>query len=744
MNKRIVCVLVTLCMILLMLPMQAFAADPLPEVKIDVTMANTENDDYKVMDNAINLRKNDVVYELTGETNRKIQIWGSNSPDPAKTFYIRLNNAALNKGISIINSNGAKLVIEVVDGTTNYVDSAYAVDLTITGKGTINSASIGVTQQSKTDTRLTSALYIKDTKINVATTGNSDQWNGNCVLDGDADVTYTMEKEYSALNLGQSYSIVTTLTMKGNSKLHCLHPNADEPSNYAVDGLSGYNGTIKLQDNAYLEAQGRAGSGEYIGSGIVSDGDIIVEGNATIKATSQGPAISTWGSVKTDGGNLDLNSTGSNAIYAANEIAIKNAKGEVKGYYPAIWSERNLLVENSDLTATSISDVALYSNNGTITVKDSVVKANSNIEDEYYGIYSNNGVTVSGSWIETTGNESFDVEPHSIKDSVLFNRNNGKVIGNATLPADATVMDKMTLDIPEGTSLIVPEGKTFTNNGTIHVKGEIGRQGKIICNSHIGGKLTCTEQAVCDVCLAKYGTPSGHVWSEPEYTWSEDNATITAKRVCENDEDHVETETVETTSTVTQEKSCTLDELTTFTATFTNQAFTEQVKENVVTAEKQGHDFTEQQHDETHHWNKCTRCDEIDGYAEHTGGEGTCTSKAICEVCGAVYGELDPANHSGLEHVAAKAATKKAEGNIEYWHCNDCGKYFADEAATKEITEKDTVTAKLKDDGKDGKDDKKPKTGDNNNMMLWLTLLLVSGGVVIATIVVNKKRKYNR
>ena len=72
MNKRIVCVLVTLCMILLMLPMQAFAADPLPEVKIDVTMANTENDDYKVMDNAINLRKNDVVYELTGETNRKI------------------------------------------------------------------------------------------------------------------------------------------------------------------------------------------------------------------------------------------------------------------------------------------------------------------------------------------------------------------------------------------------------------------------------------------------------------------------------------------------------------------------------------------------------------------------------------------------------------------------------------------------------------------------------------------------
>ena len=69
----------------------------------------------------------------------------------------------------------------------------------------------------------------------------------------------------------------------------------------------------------------------------------------------------------------------------------------------------------------------------------------------------------------------------------------------------------------------------------------------------------------------------------------------------------------------------------------------------------------------------------------HTGGKATCTERAVCEVCGKAYGEPDPKNHTDLEHIPAKAATKTAGGNIEYWYCEDCGKYFADAAATKEI-----------------------------------------------------------
>ena len=197
MNKKIAGILLALCMALVLLPVQAMADDAMPKVKLDVSMENTENDDYKVMDGAINIRKENVVYELTGTTDRKLQMWGSNSPDPVKTFYLRLNNATINGGLTITNSYGAKLVIEVMDDTTNTIKNVYAVDLTITGKGTLNAEDLGVTQQGSSDSRqLKSALYIKDTTIKAEkTAGNPSEWNGTCVLDGDANVTYTSATE---------------------------------------------------------------------------------------------------------------------------------------------------------------------------------------------------------------------------------------------------------------------------------------------------------------------------------------------------------------------------------------------------------------------------------------------------------------------------------------------------------------------------------------------------------------------
>ena len=80
---------------------------------------------------------------------------------------------------------------------------------------------------------------------------------------------------------------------------------------------------------------------------------------------------------------------------------------------------------------------------------------------------------------------------------------------------------------------------------------------------------------------------------------------------------------------------------------------------------------------------------------EHTGGTATCKNKAICEVCGESYGKLDPNNHANLKHIDAKAATKTFEGNIEYWYCDGCNKYYKDAKATQEITKAQTVTAKL-------------------------------------------------
>ena len=120
---------------------------------------------------------------------------------------------------------------------------------------------------------------------------------------------------------------------------------------------------------------------------------------------------------------------------------------------------------------------------------------------------------------------------------------------------------------------------------------------------------------------------------------------------------------------------------------------------------------------------------------EHSGGTATCKDKAICEVCGESYGELDPNNHANLKHIDAKAATKTSEGNIEYWYCDGCNKYYKDAKATQEIKQADTVTAKRPDDSKS------PQTGDNSNLALWIALLFVSDGAVTATTVYGRKKK---
>ena len=138
------------------------------------------------------------------------------------------------------------------------------------------------------------------------------------------------------------------------------------------------------------------------------------------------------------------------------------------------------------------------------------------------------------------------------------------------------------------------------------------------------------------------------------------------------------------------------------------------------------------------HSRKCN-ADGCNGFEKENcfGGKATCKDKAVCEICGKAYGELDANNHADLKHIDAKAATKDTEGNIEYWYCESCGKYFGDAEATKEIKKADTVTAKLPDDSKP------PKTDDNSSVMLWAVLFFVIGGAVTCTKAVDKKKKFN-
>ena len=269
-------------------------------------------------------------------------------------------------------------------------------------------------------------------------------------------------------------------------------------------------------------------------------------------------------------------------------------------------------------------------------------------------------------------------------------------------------------------------------------------------NCH-GGTATCTAKAVCTVCGGEYGEMAAHSFTaeKAEAQYLKSAATCTEKAI--------------------YYKSCavcglssegTADEATFFSGNVLDHdwgAWTQNSDEKTHTRickRDTSHTETENCIDANKD-HKCDICDYIISecaddnkdhkcdycgkkLTEHTGGKATCKDKAKCEVCGAEYGELDAKNHTDLKHFPATAATKTTEGNIEYWYCEGCGKYYSDKDGTKEIKKADTVTAKLKDDSKS------PQTGDTSNLALWIALLFVSGGAAIGTTVVSRKKKYNR
>ena len=137
------------------------------------------------------------------------------------------------------------------------------------------------------------------------------------------------------------------------------------------------------------------------------------------------------------------------------------------------------------------------------------------------------------------------------------------------------------------------------------------------------------------------------------------------------------------------------------------------------------------------HSRKCTvdGCKGVETMA-CSGGTATCTEKAVCEYCGKAYGKPDSNNHTDLKHIDEKAATKAAEGNIEYWYCGGCDKYYSDKDGINEIKKADTVTAKLPGNPKS------PRTGNASDLALWISLLFVSGGVTGVTAGLRKKKKH--
>ena len=245
---------------------------------------------------------------------------------------------------------------------------------------------------------------------------------------------------------------------------------------------------------------------------------------------------------------------------------------------------------------------------------------------------------------------------------------------------------------------------------------------KFDVTAHSGGEATCKDKAVCSVCKTAYGKLNASNHKGNTYLKDQKEATC-------------------------YEEGYTGD-------TYCSDCNVK-IKDGTVIAKTAHNPASVWTTDETDHWKVCQTvgCGNLIDKAPHSGGEATCVAKAVCTVCGVQYGELDPDNHTHTEIRDAKAATEQEkgytgdtwcldcnkkvaegkdiemlehkpvlvkaedataakEGNIKHYYCENCGKYYSDEAGTKEITKEDTVVSKLAPkiiDGNNAKIDKSSK-----------------------------------
>ncbi len=266
-------------------------------------------------------------------------------------------------------------------------------------------------------------------------------------------------------------------------------------------------------------------------------------------------------------------------------------------------------------------------------------------------------------------------------------------------------------------------GKVVCENDNSHVHTEDAR-----VTSKTLKEATCTEKGQVEF-TAEFGaniyglekqiktvdTPAlEHDWGETEYTWNSNNSEVTAKHTCKRDPNHTETETVKPDYSVVKAATCDVKGEGKYVATFTNTAFEEQ--EKTVEIPATDHDWAEPTYEWSSDNKTCTakRVCKNDKAHEQTQSVNTVSKtlkEATCAEKGSVEYTADFGNNNygfvkqsktvetaalghKLEHHDAKAATCVAEGNVEYWECSVCNKFFSDKEGKNElntvVTDKDT------------------------------------------------------
>ncbi len=378
-------------------------------------------------------------------------------------------------------------------------------------------------------------------------------------------------------------------------------------------GMSGVGGCIEINGGSVTATGSSGGAGIGSGYGSTSDGNrIIISGG---KIYANGSTSGDKGSAGIGGGHLGA---GGSITISGAEVHATGGEGSPAG--DGIGNGGGYKGADADVVITDETGCPL--------------------------IYANSLMGNTGDWC-----------------GIVFLGTNGKVYGGSvSLQTDLTIDKGQTLEIPAGTTLVVPDDVTLTNNGEIVGEGTLlgDVQGNPVSDSIDDGKFLVT--------LAVKPEEGGMVSGEGKYLPGE-----TVKLTAEpKDGFHfVAWENGETLISDEATYSMKVSEDLTLTAVFAE------------------HDYADAwRSDEDFHWRACA-CGAITEREKHSGGTATCAEKAVCETCGEEYGTFGA--HE-LVHHEAVAAGCETSGSVEYWHCAVCGKDFADADGKQEL-ESVTITA---------------------------------------------------
>lgn len=510
---------------------------------------------------------------------------------------------------------------------------------------------------------------------------------------GDANLTITLEGDNTIAEVGKGIYVLAsstggaTLTITGGGSLNA---SGSVNSGIYVQSNTG-NGTLAITGAKVTASSSKGANGVHIQCGVSSNASLTVNGGSlTATATGSNSGINfLFGSGVSGSGTPSLNVSNSAIVKASGDtggitsnsspvtpsgtgIVFNNGTGTV---YGNVTLQEDITINQGE-SLTIRDGASLNTGNNKVTVNGGTL----NGEDKITGTVKYTPSITTASLPEGKVNEEYATslsangsEPitWNVTDGNLPTglnlSTNGKITGIPTAPGDyvftvtasndvGSVSKELTITVKD-----VDPIYSIQNSGDINfadaIEGYTPEVKTIMITNDGNQPITLDQPSSTSFDVGNLSKTELNVGETAEFTVQPKTGLLAGSY----DED------IKITGTNNGQS----------TSSIVNVKFN--VKHNAIKVERKDPTCTEKGNIEYWYCEACRKYFQDEALTKELKQEET----------------ILPATGHNLTKVDEKKPTVDAAGNIEYWYCEVCNKYFSDEKAEHEITLEDTIIAKL-------------------------------------------------